>query len=103
MIDRRASALRHGKADGRALSAFDPLLRLFARQAAAGIAGHASLGDALRALLLQLFLPAEAVIRMTSVDQVPCRRTIKLHAFGLEERALVPFNAQPAQAVKDAV
>ena len=39
---------------------------------------------------------------MTAVDQVPGRRAVELHAIGLEERAFVPIDPQPAQADKNA-
>ena len=79
------------------------LFGCFLRNVAAGIARHASFGDALRALLLKLFLAAEAVIRMAAVEETAGRSAIQLHAIGLKERPLIPIDAQPAQPDENAI
>ena len=40
---------------------------------------------------------------MTAVDQATGRAAIEFHAVGLEERAFVPIDTQPAQADEDAL
>ena len=98
-----AALLGNREANRRAFAALDAAQCFFATERTAAIARHSAFGDALRALLLKLLLGTEAVIRVTAVDQSPGCGAIEFHALGLEVRALVPINAQPAQSFEDAL